>query len=663
MTVTGLRLGAPGVYHAAASPSPAFVPVRLDVAGFVGVAPRGPVDVPVVVDTWSDYQWLYGAAGAADGPGLLGASVHAFFSQGGTRAQILRVSPLPRAPAPEAVAATAVHRLALDTASGPNLPSPVAVELAASSEGTWGNRLTITCSFGAPQRFRTQCRGAELSLPPGVTLVPGSLLRIRGGVLPPLGGFRWVELLASREDVPGLRTPIAMLNGAAAGPPGADADVDVDVVTATVVVTDTSGDVPRQEQFGDLGLRGDHPAYLPDVLAARSRLVAPAGDWPASVLPPGGALGGAAAELLHPGEDRWEAIGADSFVGDLPTELLPLGGVDALDPAVVVHGADRMSLEPAIGLLVVPDLLWDVVTPQAPAQARPPRAGPRFAPCPDATVVAYPAPATTVSLLDGRFDLDEILRRQLRLVALAERQCRFVTLLDVPPRLPLGGVPRWRARFDSSYAAAYHPWLGVVAQDDADHRVRLLPPSAFAAGIIATREHRLGIPWGPAGDVAAEAVTSAESITDTEHDALHLLDIDVFRAERDGFRLTAAHTLTSDPDYRQLSVRRLMTMLRLVLQRQAQWVAFEPHTAELRGRLRLSLIQLLRDLARSGAFRGATEEESFFVQCDDALNPSWSQAQGRLVADVGVSPAQPLEFLVLRVTRDAAGALDVDGGP
>ena len=43
----------------------------------------------------------------------------------------------------------------------------------------------------------------------------------------------------------------------------------------------------------------------------------------------------------------------------------------------------------------------------------------------------------------------------------------------------------------------------------------------------------------------------------------------------------------------------------------------------------------------SGAGRSpaTTEEESFFVRCDDELNPPASQALGRLVAEIGVAPA------------------------
>ena len=70
----------------------------------------------------------------------------------------------------------------------------------------------------------------------------------------------------------------------------------------------------------------------------------------------------------------------------------------------------------------------------------------------------------------------------------------------------------------------------------------------------------------------------------------------------------------------------------------------------------------MRGLQRTGAFAGATDAESFFVRCDDALNPRSSQELGRLIAEVGVAPASPLEYLVLRITRDSSGRVEVAPG-
>ncbi|WP_045300104.1 phage tail sheath C-terminal domain-containing protein [Saccharothrix sp. ST-888] len=661
----GLRLGAPGVYRDDRRPAPAFRPVRLDVAGFVGVAPRGPVDLPVALDSWSDYLRRFGGF---EGPGLLPYAVREFFAQGGTRAYVLRVAPLPRSPEPEAGNATALHRTRLTAADG---SAPQDLDLRARDEGSWGQRLSVHWEFVASRHFLGPLDGRELTLPDALAPPIGSLLRIRGPGLPPAGSYALVTALADRPAAPGLRRRVALLDRPTLPAPDT---AEVDLVTAGVTVDDADPAQARQERFTDLGLSSAHPRFVGDVLTAESLLVVPDGPWPSALLPPDAFLGAADSGCVRPGADRWAGIGADSFFGPLPPELLPVGGsgtADGEEPpggAVAdIPGVDRMSLVAEVALLAVPDLLWQYSVPTGSTEIPVRPAGPEFAPCPPAPVpTVYTPPPQQEVLLDGRTQLPEILRRQGRLVALAERQRRFVALLDVPPGLPVRLVARWRAGFDSSYAAAYHPWLGVVATEAGPGRLGggqavLVPPSAFAAGIIAQREQRLGIPWGPANVLAVDAVTAADRPTAAELDQLHLLDIDTFHAERDGFRLASARTLSRDPDYRQLSVRRLMTMLRLVLERQAQSLAFEPDSPQLRAELRGAVTQLLRDLFRDGALAGADEDQAFFVRCDEGLNPAWSQGLGRLVAEVGVAPAQPLEYLVLRIAQDADGAPGVTG--
>jgi phage tail sheath protein FI len=102
-----------------------------------------------------------------------------------------------------------------------------------------------------------------------------------------------------------------------------------------------------------------------------------------------------------------------------------------------------------------------------------------------------------------------------------------------------------------------------------------------------------------------------------------------------------------------------MTMLALALERQARWLVFEPNTIELRNRLTHTVTQFLRGMFRKGFFAGATEQESFFVACDDSLNPQESQRQGRLIAEVGVAPASPLEYLILQISTDVDGTVSV----
>ncbi|MER7756223.1 phage tail sheath C-terminal domain-containing protein [Kitasatospora sp. NPDC097643] len=656
ISTPGLRLGAPGVYRDARRAAPAFRPVRLDVAGFVGVAPRGPVDRPVAVDRWTDYVQRFGAF---EGRGLLPYAVRAFFAQGGSRAYVLRVSPLPRAPDPAALAAVARHVVRL---AGPDHGTPVELGLLAADEGTWGGRLAVRWEFTATRSFPGRVDGDRLALPEAVAAPAGTLLRLRGQGLPPAGEFFQVVQVVQPTEGSAPRERAAVLDRPPATPPGTG--LDVGVVTATVTVTDPDPALARQERFTDLGLSVAHPRWVRTVLTEESRLIAPDGDWPELLLPPDATLPTVDAVLDRPGTDRWAGITADSLFGDAPAELLPIGGYQTADDTNAFIGLDRLALEPEVALLSVPDLFWDYLVPagstELPEQPRP-GAG---VPCPPPPVpMVYPPQPERAVLLDGRApgDLAEILRRQRRMVALAERQRRFTALLDVPPGLALHQIAYWRAGFDSSFAAAHHPWLGVVDPADPQRRAVLVPPSAFAAGIIADREHRLGIPWGPANAIARDAVTAADLPGAAERDELHLLGVDVFAAEWDGFRLASARTLSGDPDYRQLSVRRLMTMLRLVFERQAQSLAFEPNSPQLRAELRGAVTQLLRDLFRAGAFAGATEAQAFFVRCDEELNPGWSQGLGRLVAEIGVAPAQPLEYLVLRIAQDADGDVRVTG--
>ena len=655
MTVPGLQLGAPGVYRVPRREVPALRAERLDVAGFVGVAPRGPVDVPVAVDSWSDYRLLFGGF---EGPGRLPFAVHAFFAQGGIRSRVLRVSPLPRLPHPAALAAHARHQVVVGAPAG-----SVALELLARDEGSWGGQLRVRWDFEATQRFSATLRQAVLDLPDGVLPPLRSLVRLRGDLLPAAGVFAWTGPIRLREDGPGRRVRCVDLEGLptpALRPVAAPLAVEAELVTATVTVTDLEPTLRREERFAELGLAAGHPRFVGDVLGEQSRLVRPGSGWPEALLPPDPFLGSVESQRREPGVDRWPAIAEGSFFGDVPAQLLPVGGAEGLDDAGPVHGMDRMALELEVGLLAVPDLFWAFAGPGQQVEAPPPRRSPGFEDCrPDpAPVTLRQAPSAT--LLDARTQLEPILARQRRMVDLAERQRRFVALLDVPRFLPARAVARWRARFDSSYAAAYHPWLGVVDADDPQGLVQPVPPSAFAAGIIAERERRLGLHFGPANELAADAVISLEALADADHDALHLLGVDVFRAERDGFRLLSARTLSADPDYRQLSVRRLVTMLRLAIERQLQWMVFEPNNAQLRRLLTGVVTQLLRELFRANAFAGTTEEEAFFVRCDDALNPTWSQEQGRVVAEIGVAPAQPLEYIVLRITQDADGGLGVE---
>src|SRR5689334_2403902 len=221
MTTVGLQLGAPGVYPGPVIPDRSLQPVRLDVAGFAGVAPRGPVDTPTLVRSWSEYQLQFGAF---EGPGRLALAVSVFFQQGGERAYVVRVGRPGPEPAPETDPARALLEL--------GLPAGPPLRLVAANPGLWGKRLTASLSFDATPQFPLRALTAradadpgheaapvrEVLLPEGLTVPAGSLLRVRGTGMPPLGGFRWVESAEYRETGPGQRVRVAVLDQPLAQP-------------------------------------------------------------------------------------------------------------------------------------------------------------------------------------------------------------------------------------------------------------------------------------------------------------------------------------------------------------------------------------------------------------------------------------------------------------
>jgi hypothetical protein len=648
---TGLQLGGPGVYVRAQRPDTTSEVVRLDETGFVGLAPRGPGHIPVRVTSWSDYvRWFGGLSNPerGDTPTQLAYAVDAFFGQGGQVAWVLRVVPT------QPVPATAVYEYRSGDAVW---------QIAAANEGGWGNYLDITLEFAAgaaiPMAVYADSAGATTLLQPlvGNAVQRYSLLWIRHPKLPPFGELRWLVARADTATAGGKVTRY-VVDRELPLPPGER--VDVAVVTGTLTITDNGSDGNLIEQFTELGLHPGHARFIPVVLQDGSALANASGLVDA-VSPTDGLLRGLRFTVATLGWDRWGQITADSFFDDAVPKLQ-----DPADDDADHRGVDRMGRVGDIGLLCVPDLLW-VWRGQADqlAVAHKPDTAGDFVRCcrsaaADMNLTAVQQPVAQLDPNDPA-DLDEIVARQRRVIDVARLRKRFVALLDVPLGMKTSDIAKWRWAFDCDYAACYHPWLAIAAASPGGSPV-FVGSSAFAAGITAKRELLSGVQRGPANELASDAVNASAALTDDAAADLFRMSVNVFRPERDGFRLTSARTLSSDPQYRQLSVRRLMTVLALTLQRVGENLVFEPGTLALRTAAQQTVVNMLRDFFRRGAFAGATEAESFFVRCDDSLNDERSQALGQLITEVGVAPAAPLEFIVVRLIQGVDGTSVVSVG-
>lgn len=678
--------GAPGVY--ALPPAARRPPVgeRMDVCGFVGVAPRGPACEPVRDETWTadrpcldpvrprrrsvavpvesmaDYHRLFGGF---DGPGRLPFAVAAFFAQGGQRAYVVRV--VPGAWAHQEPCTYLAHGV-LGGATSSKGP----LFLMARNPGPWGNRLRAALGYAArPVMFlseRTKLRQEAERLPVDTlvrtfaldgaeAVVPGTLLRLRmpGGAYE-IGFVHTVERCGVRGTAvwATLRVSVATMPEA------------VEVIEGILLIDDGDG---RRERHTGLGLSPLHPRWMATVLCDESALVYPHPIWAGDVLVPQDTNRMPRSPVLpalEAGVSAQFSGGADGYEKLTPSDFFDEGW-DALtgEPGEGVHALAWLS---DLVTVVVPDLYVPEPLPEAPPGVPAPASPAVFARCetplPPPVPVA-PAPALPRLRLDPRTQIDEILGLQRKLIALAETCREFMVLLDVPPALSHRQILAWRAELHSSFAAAYHGWLRVsgVAGDRDRVTPVLLNPSAAAAGIIARSELSLGIAHGPANALVVGAIDVEGAVSPTRHAELHQAGINVYLRERDGVRLTGARTLAgtgSERSLRQLSVKRLMIMLRRLLARATQWAVFEPGTPGLAAELGSQIRNELRHLYRGGAFRGASEDQAFFVHYGDTVNTPQTRDAGQVVVEVGVAPAEPLEFLVLRVARLDDGSLSVE---
>jgi hypothetical protein len=232
-------------------------------------------------------------------------------------------------------------------------------------------------------------------------------------------------------------------------------------------------------------------------------------------------------------------------------------------------------------------------------------------------------------------------------------------ILDPLPDLSPQEVKEWRveeAGYDSKYGALYYPWI-KVANPARGGEPMLMPPSGHLAGIYARSDAERGVHKAPANEVVRGAIGLATQITKGEQDILNPLGINCIRAfPGRGIRVWGARTLSSDPAWRYINVRRLFNFVEESIEIGTQWVVFEPNDVDLWERVKRDITAFLTRVWRDGALFGTTPAEAFYVKCDEELNPVEVRDAGMLIIEIGLAPVKPAEFVIFRISQWAAGA-------
>ena len=103
-----------------------------------------------------------------------------------------------------------------------------------------------------------------------------------------------------------------------------------------------------------------------------------------------------------------------------------------------------------------------------------------------------------------------------------------------------------------------------------------------------------------------------------------------------------------------MPVRRLTDYIASSLYLGTQFAVFEPNDPDLWAQLRLAVGTFMRGLFRQGAFQQSekrAESDSFFVICDETVNPQSEIDLGRVNVVVGFAPLKPAEFVVITITQ------------
>ena len=255
----------------------------------------------------------------------------------------------------------------------------------------------------------------------------------------------------------------------------------------------------------------------------------------------------------------------------------------------------------------------------------------------------------------GEGDRVELTDLQQKLITHCENAGNRMAIVDCPPGLSPREVLDWRARrpgHDSKDAALYYPWLEVA--DRSSGRPLLVPPSGHVAGMWCRTDAGFGVHEAPTGDLVGVEGLGFD-VAESDQADLSEAGVNSIRAlPRQGIRVWGARTLSSDPEWRYVPVRRVFLHLASSIDQGTRWTVSEPNDERLWEGLREDVEHFLERSWRDGALAGETARDAYYVMCGTETNSSDVIDAGQIVCEIGIAPVKPREFVIFRLSRIAA---------
>jgi phage tail sheath protein FI len=630
--------------------------VSTSTTGFVGPARFGPIEgEPPLLTSFSEFERIYGGLdnirpGGNEQTNFLAHAVRAYFDEGGKR---LYVSRIYRAPEPGSPMTNDGGR---SIWPGPgSATSAPGFEFTARHPGRAGD-MRVRMMFRLGQSALVQgpngptLRGVRpfdtvLAYPTGSP--PGSP---PGADAEFFWADRFLDEVQGRETFR-LRQDTAGSEPAAGSWRSLDTVDDVRVVTLSLLIL-APGRFADEMALERLAFHPDHPAAMQTLLAAdpdsrsidlytpiilttaadNGATLAQAmaamtnvdGDTIASV------LSAAAAGQPLPAETRAAAAASPPRAGvaRLPTDseltvtLRLTGGDDG--QALLPVDYEGEGDEPKTGLATLEDLE-------------------------DISIIAAPGASADPGIAQAVIG---------ELISHCEQMRYRIAVLDAEPGMTPGEVRELRGTLDSTRAALYYPWVTVDDPLAEGTPAQLsLPPSGYVTGIYARSDTERGVHKAPANEVVRSALNFEFLINTRQQEALNPEGINCLRFfEGRGFRVWGARTVSSDPEWKYVNVRRYFAYIERSIDRGTQWTVFEPNGVRLWGNLQRTVEDFLYNEFVSGRLAGRTPQQAFFVRCDESTMTQNDLDNGRLICLIGVAPLRPAEFVIFRIGQKTADA-------
>jgi hypothetical protein len=320
---------------------------------------------------------------------------------------------------------------------------------------------------------------------------------------------------------------------------------------------------------------------------------------------------------------------ATATPADRAFDILLDHGNDGVRPTAKSYEGDQINLDDTSGLKAFEDLE-------------------------DISIVAAPGSTYLFDKTDARWRDQASTVIQL-LIAHAERMRYRIAVLDSGDDQSIAQVRAMRAALDSKHAAMYYPW--VRALDPVSQQPIALPPSGFVAGIFARNDVQRAVHKAPANEVVTLALGFEKTLNSSQQGVLNPEGVNCFRYfEGRGNRLWGARTISSDPEWKYVNLRRYFAYLERSIDVGTQWAVFESNAPALWANVRRTISDFLFNEFMSGAFIGDKPETSYFVKCDRSTMTQNDIDNGRLVCQIGVAVVKPAEFVIFRIGQWTADA-------